>query len=282
MRARTFHARIPVQLCLPNGTGEDVIDEVFGGEYESGYSGERLTVLDIGANVGAFSLWAAHRWPGCTIDAYEPHPDTFAFLAANARAYPMIRCHQLAVYPSDHRKETLFFRGVGDGQAGLVQEIAGTFSRDVMSRGERVAVPVLHPRALPTADIVKIDVEGSEAAIVTHADLSATSLVLLEFQHRRHLDAIKRHLADGFEIAFERREPWSAILAYDEYRPELVGDEYGVVFLVRRGQTRLWHAPLAPGPPDPRAEAEPRPRRSRGIHAFAHRLLRRLTSVARS
>jgi FkbM family methyltransferase len=256
---RTFQARIPLTFYVPGGVAVGIVEEVLRGEYESGYTGERLTVLDIGANIGAFSLWAAHRWPGCTINAYEPNPATFALLERSTRSYQMIRCHNAAVYPSGNPDEAFFFRGVGDGQAGLVEELAGTFGSEAIGKGEQIRVPVLHPGELPRADVIKIDVEGAEAAIITHAELSGTSLILLEFQHRRHLKTIKAHLTGEFDVVFERREPWSAILSTDAYQPSLAGDEYGVVFLVRRGQTRLWRPPdagLMTGvpPPSPRGK----------------------------
>jgi methylase of polypeptide subunit release factors len=97
---RIFHVPIPLEFHLPGGVGEGIVREVLAGEYESGHVGEQLRVLDIGANVGAFSIWAAHRWPGSTIQAYEPNPSTFALLQTNTRRYPMIRCHNAAVYPS--------------------------------------------------------------------------------------------------------------------------------------------------------------------------------------
>jgi arsenate reductase len=169
---RTFQARIPLTFYVPGGVAVGIVEEVLRGEYESGYTGERLTVLDIGANIGAFSLWAAHRWPGCTINAYEPNPATFALLERSTRSYQMIRCHNAAVYPSGNPDEAFFFRGVGDGQAGLVEELAGTFGSETMGKGEQIRIPVLHPGELPRADVIKIDVEGAEAAIVTHAELS--------------------------------------------------------------------------------------------------------------
>ena len=76
----------------------------------------------------------------------------------------MIRCHNAAVYPSGNPDEAFFFRGVGDGQAGLVEELAGTFGSEAMGEGKQIRVPVLHPRELPRADVIKIDVEGAEAA----------------------------------------------------------------------------------------------------------------------
>jgi hypothetical protein len=96
---RIFHASIPLEFYLPGVVAEGIVREVLAGEYESGYDGTGLHVLDIGTNVGAFSVWAAHRWPGSTVDAYEHNPATFTLLERNTRRYPMIRCHRAAVIP---------------------------------------------------------------------------------------------------------------------------------------------------------------------------------------
>ena len=39
------------------------IKDVLEGEYEAGFDGVGLDILDIGANVGSFALWATARWP---------------------------------------------------------------------------------------------------------------------------------------------------------------------------------------------------------------------------
>lgn len=176
---------------------------VLEGEYESGYVGEGLRVLDIGANAGAFSIWAAHRWPGSTIDAYEPSPSTFALLQENTRSYPMIRCHNLAVYPSAGDGIAFTSRYPGDGEAGIVECLADTFNLGNRDERDFFDVPALHPRELPSADIVKIDAEGAEAEIVKHANFSAASLLLMEYQYSRNLQVIKAHLATEFEPIVE-------------------------------------------------------------------------------
>src|SRR5213593_2407715 len=43
------------------------------------------TILDCGANVGIFSVWAARRCPHARIVALEPFPATFAGLDTNIR-----------------------------------------------------------------------------------------------------------------------------------------------------------------------------------------------------
>jgi FkbM family methyltransferase len=244
---RTFRASMPLRFNLPGGVAGGIVAEVLAGEYESGVDGVNLRVLDLGANVGAFAVWAAHRWPGSTVDAYEPNPTTFALLQGTARRYPMIRCHQAAVQAGVGPEAVLFSRSGGDGQAGLVASLGTTFTPDLLAHGERIRVAVIHPRDLPAADVIKVDVEGAEADILCNADLSATSLLLLEFQNDANLARIKDRLSREFELLYQRAEPWAAILATDSYQPDLAGDHYGVAYFLRRGQTRLWRPP-DPGP----------------------------------
>jgi FkbM family methyltransferase len=41
------------------------------------------TVLDIGVNIGLFSIWAGAKFPGAAIHVYEPNPALFEALTAN-------------------------------------------------------------------------------------------------------------------------------------------------------------------------------------------------------
>ena len=236
-----LQARIQVELRCPTRM-LPYLTWVLEGEYESGYVGEGLRVLDIGANAGAFSIWAAHRWPGSTIDAYEPNPGTFPLLQENTRSYPMIRCHNLAVYPSAGDDIAFTSRYPGDGEAGVVEFLADTFNLDNRDERDFFDVPALHPRELPSADIVKIDVEGAEAEIVKHANFSAASLLLMEYQYSRNVEEIKAHLTAEFETIVEHQFHCASFMSKSTpYRQSLAdADDYcGHLFMLRRGQTRL-------------------------------------------
>jgi len=54
-------------------------EKVLAGEYAAPVDFQNPPrVLDIGANVGAFTLWANQTWPGAAVIGYEPHPDNAA------------------------------------------------------------------------------------------------------------------------------------------------------------------------------------------------------------
>ena len=79
----------------PRGVANTAV-EVAAGEYATpGFDiSPGDSVVDVGANVGAFAVLAASR--GARVTAYEPHPETFAYLEHNAGALG-VRCVQAAV-----------------------------------------------------------------------------------------------------------------------------------------------------------------------------------------
>ena len=57
---RTLAAVVPVELEFAAAM-EPALREVLEGEYDAPFVGEALSILDVGANVGAFSIWANLR-----------------------------------------------------------------------------------------------------------------------------------------------------------------------------------------------------------------------------
>jgi FkbM family methyltransferase len=116
------------------------------------------TVIDIGANVGTFTLHAARA--GAHVYAFEPNPDCFARLQSNIRengVESLVTLFQQAVSDTS-----------GDGQ--MVVATGGTTGGTVtrgseVSRG-RVRITTLDevvaPSPTDTIDLLKMDIEGAE------------------------------------------------------------------------------------------------------------------------
>jgi FkbM family methyltransferase len=239
--ARTRHlAHIPVEVEYPDIL-RNLANDVLSGEYESGHDGAHLTILDIGANVGFFALWAALRWPGSVIHCYEANPGTFPYLQRNTRANALIHCNHAAVFPGGEKKMKFFSRFAGDGEAGLTSYLGETFRQGM--QGDIHEVDVVSPEDLPNADIVKLDIEGGEAAVLASLDLSGTSLVLAEFQNRRNRVEMQQTLMKaGFFAVRDEEAPWDPLLDYKDYNQDLKGDVFGHMFYERTGQTKLRRA----------------------------------------
>lgn len=127
--------------------------------------------LDIGANVGFYSLFAARRvGPSGRVFAFEPDPMTFESLRRSVRhnGFDWVSCVNAAL--SDREGQMPFYT-VSDGSAhSLVPEIesrARRYSGRVEVRVTRLddltREGIVDP---PRIDLIKIDVEGEESRTV--------------------------------------------------------------------------------------------------------------------
>lgn len=109
------------------------------------------TILDIGANVGFFSMAARGRYPDATIHAYEPNPRVIETLRANA-APLRIAIHAEAV----------------GNRAGFVQMIdEGASNQARTSAAQNGGIPLVTldtaiERLGGSVDLLKLDCEGAE------------------------------------------------------------------------------------------------------------------------
>jgi FkbM family methyltransferase len=236
MSKKVMIAKIPVILDCPEGLGPG-LEQVLSGEYEFGYFGENLTILDIGANLGSFTVWANLRWPGSRIHAYEPSPEAFEILTVNVENLPNVTCHKLAVYPGEKESEPFWSRYAGDSAAGIAVHTSKIFKN--LTRENVMEVPILHPRSLPEADIIKLDAEGAEAMILREANLQEVSLILLEYHSVENRDAIKELLRDDFALEYEDSIRWGLRLPSAEYKEEIEWDYQGRMFFANKRYNRL-------------------------------------------
>lgn len=170
-RARSFASRVLrrgpglVRLEVP-GTDHAIFarpetsdlaafEHVFGGAYALDLPRQPRLILDLGANVGYASVYFALRWTTARVLAVEPEPSNVAVLRRNAASLPRVEVVEAAVWPRPGR---VVLEDVGKGFWGMRVRDAGD-GRDVPA----VTIPELLARAdADWADLVKIDIEGSE------------------------------------------------------------------------------------------------------------------------
>lgn len=144
-------------------------------QHDAGYESETAALLDVlcpdggtfvdvGANWGFYSLFLASR-PGFAgrIHAIEPWPPTFADLStcvAETGLAGTVTCHNVALSAEEGRAAM----GLPDGlQSGLARLSVGT-------RGDpEVDLKPLDALDVGAPDVIKIDVEGHEAAAIAGA-----------------------------------------------------------------------------------------------------------------
>lgn len=160
--------------AIPDWLNAEVAD------YDLDFEVPPKTILDIGANVGAFTLRCARRWPDARVLAYEPEAD-------NAREF-RTRCADL---------KNVTFR----------QEAVRSFTgQDVILIGDRGAVHGFHDLGrtvrrgpyvdcissseIPSAELIKIDTEGCELEILGRLNTDQTKAVVCEFHREEDKQAI--------------------------------------------------------------------------------------------
>ena len=144
-----------------------------------------MVVIDIGAHVGYYTLISARQaGPKGRVYAFEPDPDNHATLLRNIElnGYSNVVTARKAV--SDR---------VGDGQLYLSETISGNHSLYDHGQSRRGSIPVetttvdsmLEKLDWPQVDLVKIDVEGGEVAVLDGMtqllEKSTTLNLIIEF-----------------------------------------------------------------------------------------------------
>ena len=123
--------------------------------------------FDLGANVGAFSVWAASQHPSIHVEAFEPDPDMCELVDHNLKLNNLskrVKINQAAVV-SDDRKEVVLHCNVARGNVWRN-------SIERHWRGEEdVTVPALHintilPGYFAEEYWVKMDIEGTEMPVL--------------------------------------------------------------------------------------------------------------------
>ena len=127
--------------------------------------------LDIGANVGFFSLRAAELvGEQGRVYAFEPEPDICEALARSAEANAYKQVHALQIALSDHDGESTFYRARDGTASSLVAEAPGkearyerTLTTPVPTLDKLVAAGQIDVRGV---SLVKVDVEGEEVRTI--------------------------------------------------------------------------------------------------------------------
>lgn len=143
--------------------------------------GSARTFLDVGANIGYYSLAAATLNPSVRIVSFEPLPSAFHFLRRNVESngFTNVTTEMLAL--SDAEGETTFFVSRNPKFADVAHNLAstGALDRDLAARSElveaiRVRTDTLDhyvaKRFREKVDLVKLDAEGSEGRILAGAE----------------------------------------------------------------------------------------------------------------
>lgn len=170
-----------------------------------------FTFIDVGANIGAYSLFVAARaGRGARILAVEPQPEIFARLAFNIAQNPFGTVKAVACALADKPGElTLFIDQTNRGESSV--RILNS------STGTAVKVPAMTLLALVEGegyeriDAIKLDVEGAEDIILepflrdAPESLWPGFIVIEDSRQRWQSDLVGLLTRSGYELVAQTR-----------------------------------------------------------------------------
>jgi len=144
-------------------------------------NGHRPVIIDCGANIGLSAIWFSRLFPDALILAVEPSPDNIEIARLNVRAYPNVMLLHGAVW--DHPTALTISDAKVDPWAYQTVEAQDGVGRNSDNISNVFTIPELIDKAgAHQALIVKIDIEGAEAALFRSNTewVGHTALIVIE------------------------------------------------------------------------------------------------------
>lgn len=178
-RPRTYRLRANgLNATIRHGSGDVVtLGEVFH-EYDyeppevvAAALGTPSRILDLGANIGLFGLYAVGRWPSARVDAFEPDP-------ANAAV------HQRSIVGNGLGARWFLQQEAAGAEDGMARFASGGVALSSLDESGDIVVTVRDVLdAMAGADLVKMDIEGGEWPILQDPRFAAAPprVLVLEY-----------------------------------------------------------------------------------------------------
>jgi len=163
---------------------------VFAGQYGAGeYEVDHVEVkgkpiiCDIGANVGAFTIWSLKRWDPECVYCYEPLKSNFNQLRANINNLPTIATNfMLGNKAVEAPSNKLYANTQGPASSSFYD---CPFKTDEFEEVESISAS-----ELPNCNILKVDTEGCEIDIITKYLKTHPKPYLIQFEYHSERDRL--------------------------------------------------------------------------------------------
>jgi polyketide synthase PksN len=204
-------------------------------------------LIDAGANIGLFTLFALQICPSASVCAIEPAPNTFAILRENVAPYPAVNTLQCGVGAARAEMEFTYFPNLTCG--------SGFYGAEQMQRirGIRRSLILADPKRAKELDnpigeeLIAYVVEKNLERQVVRIPVLALSDILDE-QRLRRIDLLKLDV-EGSELAALRgirEDQWPGIRQFviEVHHTEKDGAELLRILRQHGFEAELVHAPL--------------------------------------
>jgi FkbM family methyltransferase len=161
------------------------------------------SVLDVGANVGDWSLLAAELLPDATVWALEIVPATFARLRERVSGHARIRCFNLGLADRDGVLRMHYDPAASTHATFTEYPHSGT--RQSIDCAVRTGDAFVREHGIERVDFLKLDVEGAEHLVLAGLaeSLSARRVRFVQFEYGR-VNILTKFLLRDFHELFRR------------------------------------------------------------------------------
>lgn len=175
-------------------------------------------VVDIGANIGVFSLYSDYVWPHAKVLAYEPAPDNLENLRENIRLSGLeskISVQPFAVSDQDNSSMVFYIKKEGGWNSifGDSRDVPITVSTISMAK-------VLMDVNNQIIDFMKIDCEGAEYCILSgKMDMFRNFVKYIAMEYHQvaghsYVELIELFQKAGFEVVTIPPNQWNTGMLY--------------------------------------------------------------------
>ncbi|AMJ60453.1 FkbM family methyltransferase [Bosea sp. PAMC 26642] len=172
---------------------------------------EGFRFIDIGANIGAYSLFvAAKAGPSARILAVEPQPEVFARLAFNIAQNPFGTIKAMACALADKPGElTLFLDPANRGESS-VRILRSSAGSTIRVRATTL-LALMESEGYDRLDAIKLDVEGAEDLILepflrdAPESLWPGFIVIEDSRERWQMDLVALLVSCGYSLIAQTR-----------------------------------------------------------------------------
>ena len=163
------------------------------------------TFIDIGANIGTFTIWALRTVPGSRVFSYEPETKNYSLLVENIRDNGMERRAQAfrSAVCGESGMRSLSIAGESSGKNSLAYDVGGVVSEQVSCL---TLASIFADNGITHCDCLKVDCEGAEYELLYAAPVSVTNMIdMIIFESHgvegHCVGALKKFLVErGFTI----------------------------------------------------------------------------------
>jgi FkbM family methyltransferase len=184
-------------------------------------------VLDVGANIGIFTLGAKLKAPDATVYAFEPIQDIFQILERNvlSHGWSDVYVYNVAIGSQDHTEKAFTFYPHMPGnttatpalkvaQKAVMDQLFGKEASDFLLEPEsrraqvRTLSSIIQEQRITAIDYLKVDVEGDELAVlegIAEMDWPIIRQLVVETHNEQLREEVYENLVQrNFEVYTDR------------------------------------------------------------------------------